>query len=313
MPDLEPRVPSTGSENDYAWVNLTGEGTAGRGFVRDFWDYDPFAVLKIGGSIIKDTVQLNDIAHDIVYIHRRPLNEVVIHGAGPQITDNLKDAGIESKFDPETGDRITDLETLDHVVGALEEANDRLVHAIRRQGGDAIGISGEVFHATVKNYGRFGMVGTVDSVSAESIRDAYERHKIPVVTSIGTLARDHPESGQKAGSPVNINADVAATALAAALHPHKFLSITGIASVLDKAGNRIKELDPVSAQALIADGTISGGMLPKVRELLEILENGYADEVQISSPGALLLELFTDGSGTIMRGGPKPVGAGHDT
>jgi acetylglutamate kinase len=238
-------------------------------------------------------------ASDIVLLHRLGMHPIVVHGGGPQINSMLDRLGIKSNF--VNGLRVTDGETMQVVemvlVGTI---NSHLVTAINGSGGCAIGLSGGdgnfLRARKLTRNGELGFVGEPEWVDV-GVLDGFRQAKmIPVIAPIGV--------GDK-GESYNINADTVAGAVAAAVKASRFLLLTDVPGVLGADKRLIPELSATEARRLIADGTISGGMIPKVETCLEAVLGGAEAAVIVDGrvPHAILLELFTEGAGTLIRGG----------
>jgi acetylglutamate kinase len=257
-------------------------------------------VVKYGGNAMKDDTMISSFARDIVLMKLVGMNPVVVHGAGPQIGSHLERLGKKSEF--VEGMRVTDDETMDVVemmLGGL--VNKAVVAAINQQGGRAVGLTGKdgamirARKLTVKGQD-IGQVGEVEKIDPRVISHLEAGGFIPVIAPIGV--GEH-------GETFNINADVAAGKLAAVLQAEKILFLTNAAGVLVKAGTVLTGLTVQEVESLIADGTISGGMEPKVRYALDAVNSGVRNAVIIDGrvEHAVLLELFTDaGVGTLIRG-----------
>jgi acetylglutamate kinase len=254
-------------------------------------------VVKYGGHAMGKGGE--SFAGDIVLLHRLGMHPIVVHGGGPQINSMLDRLGIKSQF--VNGLRVTDAETMEVVemvlVGAI---NSHLVGAINGSGGCAIGLTGGDgnFLRACKSTrnGDLGFVGEPQRVDVDVLDGFRAAKMIPVIAPIG--AGEHGES-------FNINADTVAGAVAAAVKAARFLLLTDVPGVLDAEKKLIPELSSAEARRLIADGTISGGMIPKVETCLEAVTGGAEAAVILDGrvPHALLLELFTEGVGTLIRGG----------
>ncbi len=270
-------------------------------------------VIKYGGNAMVDDALKNGFARDIVLMKLVGINPVVVHGGGPQIGKLLQRLGKQSEF--VDGMRVTDSETMDvveMVLGGL--VNKEIVSLINRQGGSAVGLTGKdggMIRATQLTITRtqsgiesglevpeiidIGHVGEVASIDASIINMLVSGNFIPVVAPIG-VGED--------GRSYNINADLVAGKLAEVLHAEKLMLLTNIPGVLDKQGNVLTNLDAHQVDALIADGTLYGGMLPKIRCALEAVQGGVkaAHIIDGRVEHAVLLELFTDeGVGTLLR------------
>ncbi len=265
-------------------------------------------VVKYGGNAMVDAQLKHSFARDIVLMKLVGMNPVVVHGGGPQIGELLGRLGIESRF--VDGQRVTDAATMDvveMVLGGL--VNKEIVARINSHGGQAVGITGKDA-ATVRarkltlqrdatlpdEIIDLGHVGEVESIDTALVDLLSGRDFIPVVAPVGVGAD---------GAAYNINADTVAGKLEVALKAEKLMLLTNTAGVLDGSGKLIPRMDADTAQALIADGTIHGGMLPKVRCALDAVAGGVgaAHIVDGRVEHAVLLEVFTDaGVGTLIAG-----------
>jgi acetylglutamate kinase len=240
-------------------------------------------------------------AVDVVLLQQVGLNPIVVHGGGPQIGQMLDRLGIKSRF--VDGLRVTDRPTMDVVEMVLAGTiNKQLVAAINAAGGCAVGLSGKdggLIRARKLARGGddLGFVGEPESVAARVLETFRQSDLIPVIAPVGVGA---------GGETYNINADTVAGAVAAAVKAKRFLLLTDVAGVLDRDKRLLPELSVGDARRLIADGTISGGMIPKVETCLEAVDGGVEAAVILDGrvPHAILLELFTEGgAGTLIRGG----------
>jgi acetylglutamate kinase len=266
-------------------------------------------VIKFGGNAMVDETLKNSFARDVVLLKAVGINPVVVHGGGPQISDLLKKIGKESKF--VDGMRVTDGETMDvveMVLGGL--VNKDIVNLINRQGGKAVGLSGKdgglirarklIVEKNDELLKRneiidYGHVGTVDKIDPSIVHLLDSGSFIPVVAPVGVDAR---------GQTYNINADLVAGKLAITLGAEKLFLLTNTPGVKNKEGELIHELDSVQIAALIKDGTIAGGMLPKVDCALDAVAGGVDTALIIDGRinHALMLEMFTDvGVGTQIK------------
>jgi len=266
-------------------------------------------VVKYGGHAMGDPGLAADFARDIVLIKQAGVNPIVVHGGGPQIGLLLERLNIRSEF--KGGLRVTDRETVEVVEMVLAgSVNKEIVTAINSQGGKAVGISGKDANlmrakrlerrwrdpdSNIEQIADLGFVGDPAAVDPHIIDVIIHSDLIPVVAPIGV----GPE-----GETLNINADTFAGALASAMKAKRLLLLTDVEGVLDKDGNLIKALTTAEAQALIEDGTISGGMIPKIESCLDVIAEGVEAVVIINGkvPHAVLLELFTEhGAGTLIE------------
>ncbi len=265
-------------------------------------------VIKYGGNAMENDELKNSFARDIVLMKTVGINPVVVHGGGPQIGDLLKRLNIESQFIE--GMRVTDSQTMDVVEMVLGgQVNKDIVNLINQHGGSAIGLTGKdagLIKARKLKVSRhtpgmdkpeiidIGHVGEVSSVNANLINRLVSDDYIPVIAPIG-VGTD--------GASYNINADLVAGKVAGALGAEKLMLLTNIAGLMDKEGKVLTGLSTTQVDALIADGTIYGGMLPKIRCALDAVQGGVGSAIIVDGrvPNAVLLELFTDtGVGTLI-------------
>jgi acetylglutamate kinase len=259
-------------------------------------------LIKYGGHAMGsggDGATGDPFAVDVALLRQVGINPIVVHGGGPQIGQMLERLGIPSRF--VEGLRVTDRPTMEVVEMVLAGTiNKQLVAAINVAGGCAIGLSGKdggLIRARKLRRGDLGFVGEPECVDARILSTLRQSDLIPVIAPIGIGAD---------GETYNINADTVAGAVAAAVRAKRFLLLTDVVGVLDRDKRLIPELTAAEARRLIADGTISGGMIPKVETCLEAVDGGVEAAVILDGrvPHAILLELFTEGgAGTLIRGG----------
>ncbi len=254
-------------------------------------------VVKFGGNAMGDDAAMAEFARDIVLMQQVGLNPVVVHGGGPMINDLLGKLGIESRF--VRGKRVTDKATVEVVEMVLAGlVNKRIVQAIMDEGGRAVGISGKDDDLMVceADDPELGFVGRPIEMNVQVLRDLYGAGIIPVVAPVATGMADN--------ETFNVNGDTAAGAIAGALQADRLLLLTDVAGVKNKAGEVLTQLTPEDVRALIADGTIAGGMIPKTETALKALEEGVRAVTIVDGrvPNACLLELFTEhGAGSQIR------------
>ena len=267
-------------------------------------------VVKYGGSAMGDASS-QDFAQDIVLMKQTGANPIVVHGGGPQIGALLKKLNIASSFID--GLRVTDAATMEVVEMVLSGTiNKQIVSGINAAGGRAIGISGKdgnfllarkVSRTRVDPTTKeqtpvdLGFVGEPERVDAQVLRTIIGSDLIPVVAPVGVGA---------GGETYNINADTVAGAVAGAMAAERLMLLTDVEGVLDREGKLIPRLTVSEARTLMAEGTISGGMIPKVETAVEAVDSGVSAAVILDGrvPHALLLELFTEhGAGTLIRAG----------
>lgn len=263
-------------------------------------------VIKYGGNAMTDPALQAAFAEDVVLLKLVGINPVVVHGGGPQIETALKRLGKQGRFIQ--GMRVTDAETMEVVEWVLGgEVQQDIVGLINQAGGKAVGLTGRdgglirarklkmLDHKDPSVEHDVGQVGDIDSIDPAVVQALQDDQFIPVVSPIGFGA--HNES-------YNINADVVAAKLATVLQAEKLLMLTNIPGVLDKQGSLLPELTPRRIDELVADGTISGGMLPKIAGALDAARSGV-NAVHIIDgrvAHALLLEVLGDEPfGTMIR------------
>ncbi len=262
-------------------------------------------VVKYGGNAMTDPVLESSFARDIVLLKTVGIHPVVVHGGGPQVDSLLSELGRESeRID---GMRVTDQATMDVVEMVLGgQVNKSIVSLINKHGGKAIGMTGKdanlirakkLYMQKIDDEGRpqavdLGFVGEVESVNKDVIDMLIASDFIPVIAPLGVDAN---------GNTYNINADLVASRVAEFLGAERLLLLTNIKGVLDKQGNVLTHLSADDVDALIADGTISGGMIPKIAGALDAVKSGLRSATIVDGrvPHACLLEIFTEeGVGT---------------
>ncbi|MFZ5724270.1 MAG: acetylglutamate kinase [Pseudomonadota bacterium] len=270
-------------------------------------------VVKYGGNAMVDDALEMSFARDIVLLKAVGINPVVVHGGGPQISDLLKRIGKESHF--VDGMRVTDTETMDVVEMVLGgQVNKSIVNLVNRAGGRAVGLTGKDGHLirakklfitrqnidapqnTTPEIVDIGHVGEVVSVDTSVIDMLVQSDFIPVIAPVGV-------DGQ--GISYNINADLVAGKVAEALEAEKLLLLTNVPGIMDRQKNILTGLTLADVDALVADGTIYGGMLPKIQCALDAVAGGVRSAHIIDGRvmHAVLLEIFTDrGIGTLITG-----------
>ena len=255
-------------------------------------------VVKFGGNAMVDDQLASQFAEDVVLMHSVGIRPVGVHGGGPQIGALMDRLGIQSEF--RDGLRVTDAETLDVARMVLVgKVNRDIVSSINRHGSLAVGLSGEdagLIRAAARNP-ELGFVGDVESVNPAIIERLLAEDLIPVVSTIGA---------DLTGQAYNINADTVAAAVAGALGAERILYLTDVEGLLadvDDPSSRISRIDLSGLAALIDNGAIIGGMIPKVQACVDAVEAGVGSAHMVDGriPHVLLLELFTDvGIGTMV-------------
>ena len=263
-------------------------------------------VIKYGGNAMTDPALQKAFAEDIVLLKLVGINPVIVHGGGPQIETALKRLGKEGHF--VQGMRVTDAETMGVVAWVLAgEVQQQIVGLINQVGGKAVGLTGRDGAMIRAHKLRLkdqhdpsiehdvGMVGDIEEIDPSVVKALQDDQFIPVVSPIGYGVDNES---------YNINADVVAAALATKLQAEKLLMLTNIAGVLDKQGQLLPELTPTRVDELCADGTISGGMIPKISGALEAAKRGVKAVHIIDGrvPHSMLLEVLTEQAyGTMIR------------
>lgn len=268
-------------------------------------------VVKYGGNAMTDPILESSFARDIVMLKTVGIHPVVVHGGGPQVDNLLRELGRSS--DRIDGMRVTDKATMDVVEMVLGgSVNKSIVNLINKHGGRAIGLTGKdaslirakkLPMSKTDEQGNeqqidLGFVGDVVSINRDVIDLMIASNFIPVIAPLGV---------DDEGNTYNINADVVAGKVAEFMLAEKLILLTNIKGVLDKEGNVATGLTPAKVDEMIADGTISGGMIPKISYALEAVKNGVKSAVIVDGrvPHATLLEVFTDkGVGTLISRHP---------
>jgi acetylglutamate kinase len=267
--------------------------------------FDKTIVIKYGGNAMTDPKLQEGFARDVVLLKLVGMNPVVVHGGGPQINDLLQKVGKKGEFIQ--GMRVTDEETMDVVEMVLGKVNKDIVNLINRYGGKAVGLTGQdggfiraekLLLESDKEPGKMldiGLVGDINKIDPSIITFLDSGDFIPVIAPIGVS----PD-----GDTLNINADVVAGKLAEVLRAEKLVLLTNTPGVLDQKGNLLTGLTPKQIDDLVADGTLSGGMLPKISSALDAARGGVKSVHIIDGrvEHALLLEILTDeGVGTLIK------------
>ncbi|MDX1402372.1 MAG: acetylglutamate kinase [Kiloniellales bacterium] len=268
-------------------------------------------VIKYGGHAMGDAKLADLFAKDIVLLRQVGINPVVVHGGGPQIGDMLERLKVQSEF--VDGLRVTDAATVEIVEMVLSgKINKQIVTAINNAGSRAIGLSGKdgqliqarKLHrrtrdedSNIEKILDLGFVGEPDVIDPKVLTKVAEAGMIPVIAPIGV---------GPGGETYNINADTAAGAIASAVNASRLLLMTDVSGVLDRDGELIAELGIGEVESLKRDGTITGGMIPKLETCVEAVKNGVEAAVILDGrqPHSMLLEIFTNrGTGTLVKAG----------
>ena len=253
-------------------------------------------VIKFGGHAMGNDEAMETFARDIVLMQQVGVNPVIVHGGGTMINEMLDRLNIKSDFF--NGKRVTDEPTMEVVEMVLSgRVNKRIVQAINKQGGQAVGLSGKDAKLITcdQEDPKLGLVGTPRNINPTLLNHLFDADMIPVIAPLG--------SGDN-GETFNINGDTAAGSIAAALNADRLLLLTDVSGVKNTDGETLTELTSKDIKDLIASGEISGGMIPKTETALNAIEGGVRAVVILDgrAPNACLLELYTDhGAGTLIR------------
>lgn len=253
-------------------------------------------VIKLGGHAMGSDEAMDSFARDVVLMRQVGVNPVIVHGGGPMINAMLTKLDIQSEF--VNGKRVTDAATVEVVEMVLSGVvNKRIVQAIGRQGGRAVGLSGKDARLITceQTHPDLGFVGTPSRVDPKILRGLFDQDVIPVIAPIGAGTN---------GETFNINGDTAAGAVAAALRADRLLLLTDVSGVKNADGDVLTELKAEQIRQLTRDGVIAGGMIPKTETALDAIDGGVRAVVILDgrAPNAVLLELFTEhGAGSLIR------------
>ncbi len=271
--------------------------------------HDKTIVVKYGGNAMTEDSLKAGFARDVVMLKLVGMNPVIVHGGGPQIGELLKKMNIASEF--RQGMRVTDEKVMNVVEMVLGELNQEIVGLINQHGGKAVGLTGQdgkfiqARRMLLKDERGapvdIGFVGEIEHIDAEIIQLLDSRDFIPVIAPIGV---------GESGEAYNINADLVAGKLAETLQAEKLVLMTNTTGVLDQKGNLLTGLTASQIEALFADGTIHGGMLPKIGSALDAVKRGVRSSHIIDGrvDHALLLEVLTnEGVGTMIRADAVPA------
>jgi len=246
-------------------------------------------VVKFGGSTLNDENAIISVGKNLKYLIETGINVVLIHGGGLTISNGMKELNLNVNF--YNGERITDERSLYIVIGGLYELNKKIVEKFKEINVKAIGINGIIKGKRKEN---LGFVGDVKDVEAEILKCLMNNGYLPVINPIGIDVENL--------TPLNINADFVATEVAQKLNAKKFIVLTSVSGVLDKNKNLISKLSLKQCEELIANGTITNGMIPKVKSCMSAIEKGIEGACIVCAYGdALINEIFTEkGNGTMI-------------
>ena len=258
-------------------------------------DAKRFAVVKVGGAVLRD--ELNDLTSSLTFLQQVGLTPIVLHGAGPQLDEELQAAGITKQT--VNGLRVTSPRALGIVRRVFQQQNLRLVEALQAMDTRATSVPSGVFMSSFLDKDVYGMVGKVDSINLAPIEASLRAGSIPVIASLGETDE---------GQFLNINADFAANDLVRVLQPYKIVFLTGTGGLLDDQGQVIDSINlSTEFDHLMQQPWINGGMRVKIEQIADLLQSlPLTSSVSITRPSELAKELFTHkGSGTLVRRGEK--------
>ena len=258
-------------------------------------DAKRFAVVKVGGAVLRD--DLEALTSSLTFLQEVGLTPIVLHGAGPQLDEELSAAGIEKQT--VDGLRVTSPQSLAIVRKVFQAQNLKLVEALQLAGARATSITGGVFEADYLGLDTYGLVGEVKRVNLAPIEASLQAGSIPVITSLGETP---------SGQILNINADFAANELVQELQPYKIIFLTGTGGLLDENGKVIDSINlSTEYEHLMSQPWINGGMRVKIEQIKDLLDRlPLTSSVSITKPAELAKELFTHrGSGTLVRRGER--------
>ena len=252
-------------------------------------------VIKCGGSVLLDENLFKQFVEDISIINKLGLSAIVVHGGGKNIKKKLDKQNIESKFI--NGLRVTDEKTIKIVEETLLELNFEILNSINNKNGNAQSVSpknGNIIKI-IPEKKELGFVGNPKEINKDVLLNIVNKKKVPIIVPMGI--------GNN-GKIYNINADITAGAIAKELNSRRLLLMTDVEGVLDKNNKLILEINSEVAKKMLGEGTISGGMIPKINTCIDAVENGVTGVVIVDGkkPHSILFELFSDkGSGTLIR------------
>ena len=255
---------------------------------------DEYIVIKCGGSVLTNPELYDLLIYDISILKKLGFYPVIIHGGGKKITEKLKELNIESKFI--NGLRVTDKNTIKIVEEVLSEFNKKIILSLEKTGIKALQFTSKdnsIIEATKENE-ELGYVGLPTKINNSKIQDSIKSNKIPVIAPLGI----------DDNNVYNINADTAAGAIAKSLNARRLLILSDVEGVLDNQKNLISEINSQTSDELIKQEVITGGMIPKIKNCLDVASNGVKGVCIIDGrkPHSILFELLSDkGSGTLIR------------
>ena len=252
-------------------------------------------VIKYGGNVLIDRNIFNNFIEDISVLNKLGLSIVVVHGGGPRIERKLNEENIKSKFI--NGLRVTDEKVISIVEEVLIDFNKDIVNSLKKIGSQAVSITSKVNNIinVVPDNKELGFVGIPNSINSEFLKDIINQKQIPVIAPLGI---------DKNKNTYNINGDTAASAIAKKLKSRRLLLMTNVEGVYDDRKNLISEIKPFDIENLVKLKIVQGGMIPKIKNCIDAVENGVRGVVILDGrkPHSILDEIFSDkGSGTLIR------------
>ena len=252
-------------------------------------------VIKYGGNVLIDRKIFNNFIEDISVLNKLGLSIIVVHGGGPRIERKLKEENIQTKFI--NGLRVTDEKVISIVENVLIDFNKDIVSSLKKKGSEAVSITSKNNNVinVVPDNKELGFVGIPDSINIEFIKDIINKKQIPVIAPLGI---------DKNKNTYNINGDTAASAIAKKLRSRRLLLMTNVEGVYDDRKALISEIKPFDIENLVKLKIVQGGMIPKIKNCIDAVENGVRGVVILDGrkPHSILDEIFSDkGSGTLIR------------
>ena len=252
-------------------------------------------VIKYGGNVLIDRNIFNNFIEDISVLNKLGLAIIVVHGGGPRIERKLKEENIQTKFI--NGLRVTDEKVISIVEDVLIDFNKDIVNSLLKKGSEAVPITSKINNIinVVPDNKELGFVGIPETINIEFLKDTINKKKIPVIAPLGV---------DKDKNTYNINGDTAASAIAKKLKSRRLLLMTNVEGVYDDRKNLISEIKPFDIVNLVKLKIVQGGMIPKIKNCIDAVENGVRGVVILDGrkPHSILDEIFSDkGSGTLIR------------
>ena len=252
-------------------------------------------VIKYGGNVLIDRNIFNNFIEDINILNKLGLSIIVVHGGGPRIERELKKENIQTKFI--NGLRVTDEKVIKIVEKVLIDFNNDIVSSLNKKGSKAISINSKINNVinVIPDKQELGFVGVPDKINLDIIKDIISQNQIPIVAPLGL---------DKNNQTYNINGDTAASAIAKKLKSRRLLLMTNVEGVYDDRKNLISEIKPYDMENLVNLKIVQGGMLPKIKNCIDAVENGVRGVVILDGrkPHSILKEIFSDkGAGTLIR------------